>query len=118
MQNQRDISNETNLMLGVTLYIQKESNINSIYGTINLTLKPGQVDTVEFGNLRNNTLVAIRICPLPVTPTETYSGQVAERADFIDRWLNNSPTIEITLEALQKLNNYSPFYSYRDAMVS
>ena len=107
MSNQRLLCNSTNMQLSVTLYIQAGGNLNSMYGSVNVDLEPGEARDVEFGDLRNNMLSALRINPLPWDPRETYYALVKRRNDFMDRWLNHHDHIDISVEALDHLMSHT-----------
>ncbi len=106
MINQRLINNLTNMTIKATLYIQENNNLNNIYGTVNITLQANESREVEYGDLRNNFLLGLRIYPLPEDLIETYYAVVKQRGDSIDTWLNNSDTIDITIKRLHSLDSH------------
>jgi len=108
VRNKRLINNLTNMTMMVTLYVQANNDLNSIYGTLNVTLQPSESEEVEYGDLRNGYLLGLRISPLPVDPVETYYAQVKQRGDAIDKWLNTADSIDITIERLHSLDSHSP----------
>jgi len=103
VSNQRVLCNQTNMRMRITLYVQAGNDIKSQYGTVVVELASGEMQEVEFGNLRNNTLSGVRINPLPWDPADTYYAQVVRRDDPVDRWLNCFDHIEISIELLQRL---------------
>lgn len=108
MRNKRLINNLTNMTMTATLYVQANGDLNNIYGTLNITLQPNESKEIEYGDLRNNYLLGIRINPLPADPVETYYALVKQRNDGIDNWLNNLDAINITVERLHSMDSHLP----------
>ena len=111
MHNRRLLANRTNMNLRITVYVQAGADLNALYGTVNVDLHRGDMEEVEYGNLRNNVLSGLRINPLPLDPRDTYYATVQTRGDAIDQWLNASDNVEITVERLQQLNSHSALHT-------
>jgi len=107
--NTRIVDNQTNMSVRITLFIQAGSNTDELHGTVNLNLSPGETQSVSYGDLRNNFLSGMKLSPLPVEPTDTYYCRVTERGDEVDAWLNNSDTIDLNVERLNKMESTKPF---------
>jgi hypothetical protein len=120
MKNKRMINNLTNMSLIVTLYVQAGNNLKSIYGTLNVDIKPGASSEVEYGDLRNGYLMGLRVSPQPDDPLETYYAVVKQRDDIIDNWLNKTNAIDITIERLHtSMDSHSPLsQKISDAAIS
>jgi len=97
-----------NMSVQVTLLIQAGNNPNDLHGTVNLTLPPGEAKAVTYGDLRNSFLSGMKLIPLPYDPTDTYYGRVMARGDWMDIWLNNSNSIELTTELMQNIVSSRP----------
>lgn len=109
MKNKRVINNLTNMTLMITLYVQAGNDLKSIYGTLNVEIKPGDSSEVEYGDLRNGYLMGLRVTPQPADPFETYYAVVKQRDDAIDNWLNKADAIDITIERLHtSMDSHSP----------
>lgn len=108
MKNKRLINNLSNMTIMITLYIQANNDLHSIYGTLNITLQPSEYREVEYGDLRNGYLLGLRVIPLPADAVETYYALVKQRGDTIDGWLNTSDTIDITIERLHSMDSHAP----------
>lgn len=107
MKNKRLINNLTNMSLKATLYVQAANDLKAIYGTLNVDLNSGESTEVEYGDLRNGYLLGLRINPIPFDPIDTYYAVVRHRGDAVDAWLNNSVSIDITVEHLHAMEGYS-----------
>lgn len=108
MKNKRLMNNLTNMTMMVTLYIQAGNDINNIYGTLNIALQANESLEVEYGDLRNGYLLALRVSPLPTDAVETYYAMVKQRGDVVDNWLNNSDAIDITIQRLHSMDSHVP----------
>ncbi len=108
MKNRRLINNLTGLTMMVTFYVQANNDMNSIYGTLNITLQAGESTEVEYGDLRNGFLLGLCVKPLPADTAEAYYIQVKQRGDMMDNWLNNADAINITIEHLHSMNSHLP----------
>lgn len=106
MKNRRLINNLTDLNMMITLYVQKSNDINSIYGTLNITLQAGESTEVEYGDLRNGFLLGVCVKPLPVDAVEAYYVQVKQRGDIVDNWLNNADAVNMTIEQLHSMDSH------------
>ena len=104
MINTRFISNQTAMPLLITLYIQAGNDISRIYGSVNAELQAGETRAVEFGNLRNNVLIGLRVNPIPLVPEQSYCGAVHKRGDDVDVWLNSLDTLGISLTSFNRLD--------------
>ena len=109
MENKRLINNLTNLTLKATLYVQAGNDLKNIYGTLNINLYPGESREIEYGDLRNSYLLGMKVDPLPFNSGDVYVSIVNQRGDDVDTWLNNSFSIDITIQQLQRMNAHSPF---------
>jgi hypothetical protein len=108
VKNRRLINNLTGMSMMATLYVQANNDLNSIYGTLNITLQPSESMEVEYGDLRNGFLLGLRVKPVPTGVVEAYYFQVKQRGDVVDNWLNNADAIDITMEYLHNMDSHLP----------
>ena len=113
--NTRIIDNQTNMSMDLTLYIQAGSQPDKVHGTLNISLSPGELKEITFGNLRNNVLAAMKLSTLPGDLADTYYCRVARQGDEIDSWLNQSDSIDLNLERLQKMESAHPYKTINKA---
>jgi hypothetical protein len=97
------------MSVSLTLFIQAGNDAEKLHGTLNLTLSPGEIQAVNYGDLRNNSLSGMKLKPLPGDPTDSYYCRVKERGDEVDAWLNHSETIDLNSGRLQKMESAKPF---------
>ena len=109
--NTRTLHNQTKMSFLTTLFINEGSNPEKLYGTINVTLEPGEMKSVNYGDLRNCFLAGMRLSALPDDYKDTYYCRVARRGDDVDRWLNEAETIELQVPRLKLMNSFRPFDS-------
>lgn len=107
--NTRTLHNQTGISLRTTLFINEGTSPDKLYGTVNVTLEPGDVKSVSYGDLRNCFLAGLRLSTLPYDYKDTYYCRVVERGDDTDVWLNETDTIELEITRLKAINPFSPF---------
>ena len=107
--NTRTFHNQTAHELWLTLFIQCGSDIQQLYGTVNHHLKPNEIKTVQYGDLRNCFLMGMRLKPILPGNDEQYFCRVNTRQDDIDLWLNDNDSVAIDHRRLISMETQSPF---------
>jgi len=85
--------NETKKDLIVTIYIRKGDDPRQSYGTVLVSLKPGESKGVDYGSQVNAFLNGVKISFSDDGMTRAHEQMVQYKHSIFDKLLNNNSTI-------------------------
>lgn len=92
----KNIKNETNAYVGISLITRLGSDPAHTGETVTLGLEPGQSQRVEYGNDQNPFLNGIGLTQKTGGSVLTNAATVVDRGTTIDNILNTNDTITIS----------------------
>ena len=99
--------NETNKDVTVTIYIRKGDDHKQNYGTVLVSLKPGESKGVDYGCQRNAFLNGLKISFSHEGMTLAHEQMVLNKHSMFDKLLNNNTTIILDKVSPMEVSAYN-----------